>query len=592
MAVKEFKRVVHAESDHRLARECTAIFQRIGYEFDNIPLNTYVATTDPGSTDDSTDGWAPGSRWFNVAQAKLWECVDSTAEAASWLLVMATHAGATAGAPGIDTASDYVGFFDVSDDLNRRVTIDDLFTAGLTAAGAVTGSGSVKTIPYWDTSSTLANTTVKWETNILKIQSGGLEVGSTGAVWDVYIDFLNDSTAPSEARLLWQRSTSTFVLNRDFRLDDTIDLIFTEGADTSTFTCPALTADRTVTIPDGSGTLAFTSDIITDHGGLSGLTDDDHSQYALLAGRSGGQTLTGGTGSVDNLTLSSTSHANKGFIVTDSNVVIGIGTAGVNYYLFFDGEDNDGVLTWMEDEDYFQFSDDVLFDGTERAYFSDTNASIHASSSGILQVTATRIDFAADGNFGEKYCDFEDIAVPSNPAVGVRRLFVDTNNGELSVRTNSGTTVSLEGGGGATTFTGLTDTPSSYSSQAGKVLQVNSGETAVEFTAKTYSATFYWENPQAGDVFPFAFLESAGTITRCRVKTGSDSLTLSINSRTTPDSATGETANINGQSVTTTQADKTIGTAAVSALKYLVAEIDSITGTPTTISGEVSWTVP
>lgn len=35
--------------------------------------------------------------------------------------------------------------------------------------------------------------------------------------------------------------------------------------------------------------------------------------------------------------------------------------------------------------------------------------------------------------------------------------------------------------GGATTFLGLTDTPATYSGQAGKVLQVNAGETAVEF---------------------------------------------------------------------------------------------------------------
>lgn len=45
-----------------------------------------------------------------------------------------------------------------------------------------------------------------------------------------------------------------------------------------------------------------------DHGSqLTGLADDDHSQYALLAGRSGGQTLIGGTGSMDGLTLKGTS---------------------------------------------------------------------------------------------------------------------------------------------------------------------------------------------------------------------------------------------------------------------------------------------
>lgn len=45
--------------------------------------------------------------------------------------------------------------------------------------------------------------------------------------------------------------------------------------------------------------------LVTDHGALTGLGDDDHSQYALLAGRSSGQTLIGGTASGNNLTLQS-----------------------------------------------------------------------------------------------------------------------------------------------------------------------------------------------------------------------------------------------------------------------------------------------
>lgn len=51
-----------------------------------------------------------------------------------------------------------------------------------------------------------------------------------------------------------------------------------------------------------------------DHGGLAGLTDDDHSQYPLLTGRAGGQTLIGGTGSSDDLQLQSTSNATKGIV--------------------------------------------------------------------------------------------------------------------------------------------------------------------------------------------------------------------------------------------------------------------------------------
>jgi hypothetical protein len=51
-----------------------------------------------------------------------------------------------------------------------------------------------------------------------------------------------------------------------------------------------------------------------DHGTIAGLLDDDHTQYALLAGRSGGQTLIGGTDANDNLVLDSTSDGTKGTI--------------------------------------------------------------------------------------------------------------------------------------------------------------------------------------------------------------------------------------------------------------------------------------
>lgn len=49
-----------------------------------------------------------------------------------------------------------------------------------------------------------------------------------------------------------------------------------------------------------------------DHGSALGLADDDHTQYALLAGRSSGQAIKGGTASGENLTLMSTNHATKG----------------------------------------------------------------------------------------------------------------------------------------------------------------------------------------------------------------------------------------------------------------------------------------
>jgi hypothetical protein len=66
----------------------------------------------------------------------------------------------------------------------------------------------------------------------------------------------------------------------------------------------------------GSKWEASLPDTEVDHGSLSGLSDDDHTQYALLAGRGTGQTLVGGTAASNNLTFESTSHGTKGKVLT------------------------------------------------------------------------------------------------------------------------------------------------------------------------------------------------------------------------------------------------------------------------------------
>lgn len=82
-----------------------------------------------------------------------------------------------------------------------------------------------------------------------------------------------------------------------------------------------------VTFNPLSGQFDFvTTSSEVDHGLLIGLSDDDHSQYALLAGRSGGQTLIGGTAASQNLTLQSTSNATRGqVIVSDELLANGFG---------------------------------------------------------------------------------------------------------------------------------------------------------------------------------------------------------------------------------------------------------------------------
>ena len=49
---------------------------------------------------------------------------------------------------------------------------------------------------------------------------------------------------------------------------------------------------------------------------------------------------------------------------------------------------NDGVLTWMEDEDYFKFSDDVLMNSDEKLLFRDSGLYINSSANGQLDIDA------------------------------------------------------------------------------------------------------------------------------------------------------------------------------------------------------------
>jgi len=70
----------------------------------------------------------------------------------------------------------------------------------------------------------------------------------------------------------------------------------------------------------------------------------------------------------------------------------------------FDATSNDGVLSWMEDEDYFQFSDDILLSTDEKLLFRDSAISINSSVDGRLNIAAdtdvviatTTLDINAD----------------------------------------------------------------------------------------------------------------------------------------------------------------------------------------------------
>ena len=65
-----------------------------------------------------------------------------------------------------------------------------------------------------------------------------------------------------------------------------------------------------------------------------------------------------------------------------------LGTNAGDVVLTFDGGSNDGVLKWMEDEDYFEFSDDLLIASTEKVQIRDTGIYLNSSTDGQLDVVA------------------------------------------------------------------------------------------------------------------------------------------------------------------------------------------------------------
>ena len=103
-------------------------------------------------------------------------------------------------------------------------------------------------------------------------------------------------------------STNQWSLNSSGNWIDEVGGLLVDGVDVS-----AHAADTAIHFTVGS----------IDHGLIAGLLDDDHSQYLLLAGRTGGQSGFGSPTNGEDLTLAGNPGANPGFINLNSPVVFG-----------------------------------------------------------------------------------------------------------------------------------------------------------------------------------------------------------------------------------------------------------------------------
>ncbi len=149
--------------------------------------------------------------------------------------------------------------------------------------------------------------------------------------------------------------------------------------------------------------------------------------------------------------------ANEGGPITKllgNTLTFGAATSGTDITITFDGESNDGVLKWMEDEDYFEFSDDILIASTEKIQFRDTAIYINSSTDGQLDLVAdTEIQIAATTIDINGAVDVSgNLSVGGNLDVTGTIDFSDSNISNvgslaLDTITNDGTDITLDSSG-------------------------------------------------------------------------------------------------------------------------------------------------
>ena len=86
-----------------------------------------------------------------------------------------------------------------------------------------------------------------------------------------------------------------------------------------------------------------------------------------------------------------------------NSITIGAATAGTDITVTFDGETNDGVFLWMEDEDMFKYSDDIMVVDNETLIFgSDSDWTIKYDESGDDDLVLTGSDISVESSTSAK----------------------------------------------------------------------------------------------------------------------------------------------------------------------------------------------
>ena len=276
-------------------------------------------------------------------------------------------------------------------------------TANITSVGTLTGLTTGTILPSSAAAIDLGSATAEWNDAFFSTGSvinfgDGQEVTLTAATTGLTIN---------AAKKLFFRDTGLFLnSSTDGQLDVTAD---TELG----ITAPIVDIDASTEVNisndlklssdsavlgfggDNDATLTHTDDVGLTLNSTNKLMFNDATQF--VQGSSGTVLSLGATDEIDLTATAIDINGTvdiSGLAVLSANTTIGAGAAGVDYTLTFNGADNDGVITWSEDEDYFTIGDDILMSSTEKIQFQDTGTHIYSSGDGVLDVVSdTTLDF-------------------------------------------------------------------------------------------------------------------------------------------------------------------------------------------------------
>jgi hypothetical protein len=261
-----------------------------------------------------------------------------------------------------------------------------------------------------------------------------------------------------------------------------------------------------------------------------------------------------------------------------NTLTFGAGTAGTDITITFDGETSDGVLKWMEDEDYFEFSDDILVASTEKLQFRDTAIYINSSTDGQLdlvadsevQIAATTIDINGNVDVSGTLTvagavDFGDAALSNVGAVQLDSIAGDGDT-NTSITFSGSDVITITAGGDAQfTFNNGSILPSTDN-------DIDLGSSSLEFKDAFFDGTVTTDALVADT----ANID-AGTI---------DGVTLGTNSAITQ--AVIDDVDINGKVITMTgsSSDTAVFTAGTNGTLSIVTTDDSAAAANITITAD------